>query len=98
MASSSVFSVVSFSSVNNELSTRPNLVPVNPRLQFRRICDLRVRNFKSSASRNVISASVSFPAQEVSPSQRRPDELTASIFSKVFVAEYISFVVVLELN
>ncbi|KAF5774369.1 putative plastid-lipid-associated protein [Helianthus annuus] len=84
MASSPAFSVVSFSSVNTELSvTRPNLVPVNPRLQFRRICDLRVRNFRSSASRNVVNASVSFPAQEVSPSQRRPDELAASIFSKV---------------
>ncbi|KAI3828590.1 hypothetical protein L1987_02694 [Smallanthus sonchifolius] len=82
MASSPAFSVVSFSPVNTELSvTRLNLVSLNTKRQFRGICDLRGRNCR--ASRNVISASVSFPAQEVSSSQRRPDELAASIFSKV---------------
>ncbi|KAJ0914608.1 putative plastid-lipid-associated protein [Helianthus annuus] len=45
----------------------------------RRICYIRVCNFRSSTSRNVVSASVSFPAQEVSSSHV---ELAASIFSE----------------
>ncbi|KAJ0786154.1 putative plastid-lipid-associated protein [Helianthus annuus] len=45
----------------------------------RRIYFIRVCNFRSSTSRNVVSASVSFPAQEVSPSHV---ELAASIFSE----------------
>ncbi|KAL8209949.1 hypothetical protein R6Q57_006681 [Mikania cordata] len=84
MASSPAFSVFSFSSVNTELPvTRLNLVSLNPRRQCRGICDLRGRNCRTS--RNVVIASVSFPVQDVSPSssQRRPDELAASIFSKV---------------
>ncbi|KAK1417791.1 hypothetical protein QVD17_26925 [Tagetes erecta] len=83
MASSPAFSVVSFSSVNTEPSvTRLNFVPLNHIRQYRGVCDLRGR--KCRANRNAITASVSFPAQEVSsPSQRRPDELAASIFSKV---------------
>ncbi|KAI7727578.1 hypothetical protein M8C21_019327 [Ambrosia artemisiifolia] len=76
MASSTAFSLASLSPVNTELSVTPI------RTLSRTVCDLRLRNCRSK--RNVIiSASVSFPAQEVSPSQRRPDELAASIFSKV---------------
>ncbi|KAL7599419.1 probable plastid-lipid-associated protein 8, chloroplastic [Lactuca sativa] len=84
MASSPSFSLVSFSHVNTEpsfilLSSRQNLVPLSPKRQCLRVFHRRGRN------NSVISASVSFPAQEVSSSssQRRPDELAASIFSKV---------------
>ncbi|KAL4565045.1 hypothetical protein LXL04_029127 [Taraxacum kok-saghyz] len=84
MASSPSFSVVSFSSVNTEpsvsrLSSRQNLVSLNPRQQRLGINHRRNRNTR------LISASVSSPAQEISSSasQRRPDELAASIFSKV---------------
>ncbi|KVH91600.1 probable plastid-lipid-associated protein 8, chloroplastic [Cynara cardunculus var. scolymus] len=83
MASSS-FSVVSFSSVNTELSvirlsSRQNLVPLNPRRQCLGIFHRLDRNYRS------ISASVSSPVQKVSSSssQLPPDELAASILSKV---------------
>ncbi|GJS39156.1 probable plastid-lipid-associated protein 8, chloroplastic [Tanacetum coccineum] len=72
-ASSPSFSVVSFSSIksNNNLSiTTPfNSLPLNTSRQYRR------------SSRCVISAAASFPVQEVD--RRRPEELAASIFSKV---------------
>ncbi|PWA68240.1 plastid-lipid associated protein PAP / fibrillin family protein [Artemisia annua] len=68
-ASSASFSVVSFSSIKTDkLSvTRFNSVPLN--------------TSRRSNSRCVISAAASFPVQEVD--QRRPEELAASIFSKV---------------
>ncbi|XP_076938041.1 putative plastid-lipid-associated protein 8, chloroplastic [Bidens hawaiensis] len=70
MAASSpaAFSVLSFSPTEQLSATRLNSLPLNPR----GIHNLRTRNCR--ASRNIISASVSFPAQ---------DELAASIFSKV---------------
>ncbi|KAI3692259.1 hypothetical protein L6452_32073 [Arctium lappa] len=86
---SSTFSVVSFSSVNTELSvtrlsSRQSLVPLNPRRQCLGVFHRVDRNCRSNW--NVISASVSSPVQEVSSSsssQRPPDELAASILSKV---------------
>ncbi|XP_071737352.1 probable plastid-lipid-associated protein 8, chloroplastic [Rutidosis leptorrhynchoides] len=87
MASSPSLSLISVSSVNTKrLITQLNSVSLNPRPQHSAVYHHRPSNFKSS--RNVISSSMSFPAQEVSTSTSsnsllRPDELAASIFSKV---------------
>nr|XP_043628469.1 probable plastid-lipid-associated protein 8, chloroplastic [Erigeron canadensis] len=81
------FSMVSFSSHNLKPSvvTSLNLLPLNTRPQCPPAA-IYYNNKNVGALRNVITcSSMSAPAQQVpaSPSQLRPDELAASIFSKV---------------